>query len=329
MTPPPRTAGRTDGFTLLETLAVVAITAFLIASVATMFIAIMNNTERAVNGTREARIAASVLDRVARDIEGAFLIVRDEEDDPLSHPWLFKAEARLGQEGADRVLFTTLSHTGRSALSERASAGGLATYAYWLEGDEEIGYDLVRHVRPSLAEDQRFPLDAEEGAVVVAEGLAGFALRFMGEAGDWSDSWDSSTLVDSSQLPRVVEISLQMPPLDPDEAAFREQFGDEVPPREFLRRVVLYQRPLTPEVALGIGSIAGLGDGDTDLFEEADENCPTMSFQACFNAQTVDVRAAIDADPDRKAALQRLFDECVPNFVQNIPTSGFNVSICM
>ncbi|MEE2662514.1 MAG: type II secretion system protein GspJ [Myxococcota bacterium] len=248
------------GFTLLETLAVVVITGFLVASLATMYVAMMNNTERATQGAREIRVATAVLDRVARDLEGAFVLVRDAEEDPLSHPWLFKAESHTGQLAADRVMFTTLSHSSPQYSPDRPSTSGLATYAYWLEGDELTGYDLLRWVNPQLAEDHGFPLADNEDAVVVAENLAAFSLRFLDDVGGWSEEWDSTALVDSSELPIAVEIRLALPPqLDPEELALREEFGDTIEPREYRKRVVLYQRALTPEVALGLGGGNGGG----------------------------------------------------------------------
>ena len=105
--------------------------------------------------------------------------MRDAEEDPLSHPWLFKAESRAGQLSADRVMFTTLSHSSPQRSRDGASASGLATYAYWLEGDELTGYDLLRWVNPQLAEDHGFPVADSENAVVVAENLAAFSLRFL------------------------------------------------------------------------------------------------------------------------------------------------------
>jgi type II secretory pathway pseudopilin PulG len=307
-------APQRGGFTLLETLAVVAITAFLVAAIVGIYIGIVNNTERATDATREVRVATAVLDRVARDLQGAYVLVRDEADDPLSHPWLFKAETRAGQLGADRVMFTTLSHSSRGRSDERAQSGGIATYAYWLEGDEEAGYDLVRSVQPRLPEDHSFPSEQDEGAMVVAEGLESFSLHFLDDFGSWNEAWDSTALVDSSELPAVVEVRLSLPPpLEGEELELLEEFGETFLPREYRRRVVLYQRPLTREAALGQGGQTGGGEEEGIEFWD-DPPCSLMTWAECFARQPQEL---LDArSPELKRLHDTWLDKCVPEDVR-------------
>jgi len=304
-------AHRRSAFTLLETLAVVVITGFLVASLATMYVGIMNNTERATTGAREIRVATAVLDRIARDLESAYVLIRDPEEDPLAHPWLFKAESHAGQVAADRVMFTTVSHSSPQYAPDRAGTAGLATYAYWLEGDELEGYDLLRWVNPQLAENHGFPLANDETAVVVAENLASFSLRFLDDTGGWSEQWDSSALVDSSELPIAVEIRLALPPqIDPDELSLREEFGETIEPREYYKRVVLYQRPLTHEVALGLGGGNGGGgeDEETGAFMHPPP-CPvSKTFGECRAAMGEQAFGALK--PTQQAHFEKYADMC-------------------
>lgn len=305
------------GFTLLETLAVVAITGFLITSLTSIYVGIMRNSERATDATRDLRVTAAVLDRVARDLERAYVLVRDEADDPLAHPWLFVAESHAGQLGADRVMFTTLSHTSSTQSDDRASGSGLATYAYWLEGDEELGYDLLRWVNPRLANNHRFPNEQDEGAVVVADGIAAFSLHFLDELGGWVETWDSTALVDSSELPVAVEVRLALPPQASAGVELGAKFGETSELREYRRRVVLYQRPVSHKTALGLGGLGAGGDEDEDeegisIYEDEDDSgCKIMSFAQCFNLLGGFDAAVGHLDEDDQAAWQGRLHKCV------------------
>ena len=322
-----RPGRRARGFTLLETMAVVAITGFLVATLTAMYVNIMNNTERATAGTRSIRVATAVLDRIAGDLEKAYVLARSEEDDPLEHPWLFIAEARSGQAGADRVMFTTLTHPGSGQADGRATSSGIATYAYWLEGDEDSGYDLVRQVSPTLAQQHAFPRRDSDGTVVVAEGLAAFSLHFLQEAGTWTEEWDSTALVDSSELPIAVEIRLALPPpLDEAELELREEFGEEIELREYRRRVVLYQRPLTREVALGLGSNGG-GGGVSD---EDNPECD-VTWAQCLLLQRDHLEPAVFAELSGSGLfLGGRGNTCWEqgNSVNNWEELGFDTGLC-
>jgi len=180
-----------------------------------------------------------------------------------------------------------------------------------LAGDEELGYDLLRHVQAQLAVDHRFPLDADDGVAVVAEGLAGFSLHFLDEAGNWVEEWDSSTLVDSSELPVAVEARLLIRPIDADEAAFLAELGDEVEPREFRRRVVLYQRPLTETAALGLAGVSGGGGAEEEgVFKDESDGCAIMTFEECYQRQTAATLANLSEAEKTRRQLRR--NKCVP-----------------
>ena len=314
------------GFTLLETLAVVGITGFLVASITGMYVAIMNNSERASEATRESRVASAILDRIARDLERAYLLAWDEEDDPLSHPWVFVSNNRTGQLGSDQVMFTTISHDESGRQAESASNSGLATYTYWLEANEFEGYDLLRLIHPRLPEDHVFPRGDEPGTMLVAEELGSFSLRFMDEGGAWLDTWDSSTLLDLEQMPLAVEISLGF--LPPIEATPDDLLEEPAPLTEYRRRVVLYQRALTEAVALGLG-LNGLGGADgkqeRKIFFDAKGGCPSgVSWDACLDRQNPAAIQALDAEKQQWLNARR--GECVPEVTFHVP--GLDMTRC-
>jgi len=276
----------TRGFTLLELVFVVGVTGILITVVTSIFANITTNSERAADRVREIRSAASVLDRIAGDVESAYLVRKEPEDDPLFHPWIFTAESRRGFAGADRLMFTTVAHRSDAIAidpMQRKSAAGLATYAYFLEPDPEaMGEDrflLMRWVNPFLAEDHVFPRSDDPAAMLVAEDVAAFSMRFQDDTGSWTEEWDSTLITESGELPIAVEIRLALwPDLDELEWDLIEAAGEDIVPTEYRRSVVLYQRPMMSDSEFA--SFVG-GGGEED--SEGNPKSCNMTYAQCLD----------------------------------------------
>lgn len=325
-------AGRSRrGFTLLETLAVVGITGFLVTAITGMYIGIMRNSERATVATRDVRMASAILDRVAHDLEQAYLLELEEDDDPLTHPWLFVSNNRTGQFGADQVMFTTLSHDERGRSAERASNSGLATYSYWLETNEDESYDLLRLIHPRPPASSSFPRGDEPGTTLVAQELGAFSLRFMDETGSWLDTWDSTTLIDSEQLPLMVEISLGfLPPAEAIALETADSLTEPLELNEYRRRVVLFQRPVSATIALGVGADGAGGRGSNEdeiqLFDSADQGCESgITWNECLNRQTQATWNALT--PEERNIWNGRRNQCVPTI--RMTSDKLDLSRCL
>jgi prepilin-type N-terminal cleavage/methylation domain-containing protein len=252
-----------DGFTLIEVLAVLFMTALVIGVALDFFIDLSNQSAWASESTRELRRATSLVDRIARDLERALLVRKPEDVDPLAHPWIFVAEPRRSENGADHVKFVMRSE---ASLSQDGAGSDLATVAYALEprpdGD---GFALLRWSVPQLPErlDRDFPRPDDPATLVLADGVSHFALRFMTDAGEWTDRWDSSQLVESSELPLAVAIEVA---LEPE----RELVASDLPeePLLYTRQVLLPVRPLDLAKLLDPNGLAASGDGDDE-----DQDC--------------------------------------------------------
>jgi prepilin-type N-terminal cleavage/methylation domain-containing protein len=263
---------RAQGFTLLEVLAVLFLTALVIGAALDSYVNLSNQSAHASEVTREMRRATGLLDRVARELERTLLVEKPPETDPLAHPWLFVAESRLASGGADRVKFVAR----QPAAGSRQQAPELAMVAFMLrEAEDGEAYELLRWSRPGLPEglDRDFPLPDDPGTLVLARGLHHFALRFLDENGEWLPEWDSSQLIDSSTLPLAVEVEVAMEPLD-------ELLPEEARAHLYRRRVALPVRPLDlvalfdPE-----GGADGAGEeGDCD---------ESLLVRDCIDEQTI------------------------------------------
>lgn len=206
-----------SGFTLFEVLGVVFVTAITIGFATDFYIDLSRASVRASASTREIRRSTSLLDRVARDFESAILVAKPAEVDPLSHPWLFVGESRRGDEGADHIKFVTRNFQPRRSDQPQSDLMLVAYTVRRNEDDESL--ELLRWTSPRLPEslDRSFPSEDDEAAVLLAEGLASFGVRFFDAAGEATDRWDSTTLVQSGQLPAAIEINVALADLDDPE----------------------------------------------------------------------------------------------------------------
>jgi prepilin-type N-terminal cleavage/methylation domain-containing protein len=207
------------GFTLIEVLAVVLLTGVVVGVALNFYLDLSRASNRAADVTRETRRTAAVLDRMVLDLENVVFLHRPDTVDPLAHPWIFLAESRSSGLGADRVKFVTHVHDPRrSAVPE----SDLAVVTYMLRRGQEGGLELWRSETPGLPDglDRNFPAAGSPGEALFADGIGAFGLSFRDSQLQEKTSWDSSSLVDQSELPAIVEIRLAMtepgtqPPLE-------------------------------------------------------------------------------------------------------------------
>ena len=247
------------GFTLIEVMAVVALIGFVFFVALNFYTDLARASTRASDHTRDIRRASAILDRVARDIEGAMLLVRPPEMDPFAFPWIFLGETRLGGDASERLKFVTRNH---NPTRTDAAETNLATIAYTVESRPDDSIALYRWTSSHLPEslDKSFPREGDDGSFLLAEGLQTFGFSFLGEDGELRREWDSSTVIESNSLPLAVEIQLSMMP---------DRTSDEEEPPVYRRKVLIPVRPLDlaaladpNDPIFGTGEGKGSEDGD-------------------------------------------------------------------
>lgn len=310
---------RRRGFTLLEMLAVIFLVSVLLFVAIDFYLDLSRASNAAVEQTRGARRAVVLLDRVAHDLEGAVLLVRPPDVDPLAFPWLFLAEAEDPDAGADRVKFV---RRGRDPRGTTGAVSDLEMVAWVAEATDAGDVELRRWSAPQLPEslDRSFP-DAAQSDLVTS-GLASFGIRFQGAEGPWTGRWDSSTLAGSNELPIAAEI----------EVAFATGVEGEVD-GPYTREVLLPLRPL--DLAAQLAEAAGQtppeevgdedGDGDVDeddvaIAEERreesgadeDEECVTVAQCLAENPQLQGMLGM--AGGQMEAVIQGSLGQCARQF---------------
>jgi hypothetical protein len=161
--------------------------------------------------------------------------------------------------------------------------------------------------------DRSFPASELEGAVLFAEGLASFGVLFMDDSNQWKSEWDSSTLVDSSQLPLAAEVSLAILPED-------DPLTEESPD-VYLRRVLLPVRPLDLQALLDAGPESG---GDEEEEEGSDGGECVATVAQCIERNPEAFEALMTARPDLEPVIQSIRDQCYSEYAStfDIPVEG-------
>jgi prepilin-type N-terminal cleavage/methylation domain-containing protein len=262
-------ARRPAGFTLIEVLAVLFLTALLLGTAISFYIDLSNHSQKATDTTREVRRATTLIDRIARDLERTVLVKKPDDMDPLANPWIFLAEPRYGERakgaasGSDRIKFMMRADPPRS---NEQPTSDLTTVTYSLERPESGGgFELRRWSSPRMPDhlDREFPRTDDPASLLLADGVAHFALRFLDDSGQWVDRWDSSQLVDTSELPVQVEIEIALLPENANADPSAAQAA-EVEPLLYARRVLLPMRPLDMVALLDPSQLDG---------ENGNQNC--------------------------------------------------------
>lgn len=314
----PRAKAGAGGFTLLEMMAVVLLTASVLIFAVNIYLQMARASTDAADRTQLERRTVLVLDRLARDLEGATLLVRPDDVDPLAWPWLFLAESGFAADGADRLKLDTRRFLPPASEDD---VGDLGVVAWWVEPRDDEGYRLLRQRSPGLPEslDRAFPRADDPGVQVVADDVAWFGVRLLDEEGSWHDRWDSSTLAWSNQLPQGAEIVLALLPHDPETPL------EDAPQRA--RRVHIPLRPLDLQ-ALAEAAREGDGEGDEDEDEQAAEDGECVTVAECRLRNPDAFELFLSGRADRAAAeavLESLGGQC---FSDHAASLGLAVQGC-
>jgi type II secretory pathway component PulJ len=269
---------------LIEVLAAVFLTSLVLGLAIGSYVYLSDATEAAQERTRDGRHALAILDRVARDLQGAYLLAKPPELDPLFHPWIFLAESDTPSEGADRLKFVTRNHRPRNPVGHGSD---LAVVSYVVEPGERDRFVLTRSVSPGLPEelDREFHAGDDERAMIVADRIAWFGVRFLNDEQQWVDEWDSSLIEQSSTLPLAAEIEVALaPPIEHEEDLEQLDLPDPEQLERFARRVLLPLRPVDLEFMMTLAAGAAGAEAeeeDEEEGEEGEEDCVTA--QECLD----------------------------------------------
>lgn len=192
----------TRGFTLMEVMIAVAITALMGTVVAMAFTTGFNAKEVVEAEADRYRMLRTAMNRMVREIGSAYVSdrydlkrFRDQNDRPTNF---------IGER--DRLLFTTFAH---QRLYTDSKESDQAVVEYFLETSRAPGangrQDLMRRQNPNVGER----MDRGGTTDVLFEGIKGVEFAYWDtEKEEWDDEWDTRRSERKSILPTRVRITL-------------------------------------------------------------------------------------------------------------------------
>lgn len=190
------------GFTLMEVMVAVAITALMGSMVAMAFQTGFRAKDVVEGEAEHYRMVRVALNRMAREIGSAFVSdrydpkrYRDQNDRPTNF---------IGEQ--DRLLFTTFAH---QRLYTDSKESDQAVVEYFVETSTEKGakgrQDLMRRVNPNVGER----MDRGGTTDVLFEGVKKLEFEYWdSERKQWDDEWDTRRTERKAFLPTRVRITL-------------------------------------------------------------------------------------------------------------------------
>ncbi|MBN8231430.1 prepilin-type N-terminal cleavage/methylation domain-containing protein [Corallococcus macrosporus] len=193
---------RMRGFTLMEVMVAVGITALMGTVVALAFQTGINAKEVVEGEAERYRMVRVSLNRMAREIGSAFVSdrfdlrrFRDQNDRPTNF---------IGER--DKLTFTTFAH---QRLYTDVKESDQAVVEYFVENSSERGarqrQDLKRRVNPNVGDR----MDRGGTTDVLFEGVKGVEFAYWdSEKKEWDDEWDTRRTEKKSILPTRVRITV-------------------------------------------------------------------------------------------------------------------------
>lgn len=208
---------RPRGFTLIEVMLTVAITATVFAMVAGILLSVISSSERIEKLLRTEKAGYGILATLRRDLTGVYAYA-------LGGP-AFKGEDKdVGGRDADELRFVTTARV--LPVEDGRPPPALVEVGYRLREAEQPGTGLSLFRRAAPYEGD--PLDGPGEYVEIFTGIESLQLTYLDpEDDEWKESWS-----DEEGLPAAVKVELKLV-LSDAERAEAEATGVDIPPPVF------------------------------------------------------------------------------------------------
>lgn len=195
-------SSRQQGFTLIEVMIAVSVTAMM----GLMVLGTFRQVDRAHEITRDQgdRYAGAclALDRIARELSMAY--ISDHYDKTTSRALRERPSAFIGKD--DDLLFTTFSHE-RLARDVHESDQQVVQYTLGSDPEHPGEQALLRRQKARIDEE----IEREGRKDVVADYVSSFrVLYFDARKNDWARDWSTKSTDHQNELPSRVRVELEV-----------------------------------------------------------------------------------------------------------------------
>ena len=196
-----------SGFTLFEIMIAIFIFAILLTTVFASYRAVFSRTEAIQVGMPVYEMGSNSLNRMVNDLKllhitEAYEYKRPDFDDPPDDYRILGDASYSGGSGFSKLHFASMDHV---AL-ESANRDGIAQIVYYVTGDDENGFFLMRS-------DTIYPYEKFEeknSDPIVCDNVKSFTVIFYDEEGEEHETWDSDSDEFEYKTPRIIKIVLEV-----------------------------------------------------------------------------------------------------------------------
>lgn len=180
---------RSAGFTLIEVLIAVSLTALVLSAIYGVFTSVFRAREQVIAESESSHLGRVLFDRIGRELRGAWK--------PSQGTAFFVAAP--DRDGRPELRFATASTT-----LEATGRGGIAALRYSLQPSPEGAAGEFYLLRSEEPYHQRERL--EQSGYPLCNGVKRVAWRFYGANG-WVESWSAEA---TGNLPQLVELTVTL-----------------------------------------------------------------------------------------------------------------------
>ncbi len=194
---------RRGGFTLMEVMIAVAITALMGALISMAFQTGIKAKETVEADAERYRMLRTAMSRMTREIGAAF--VSDRYDPKRYRDQYDRPTNFIGTR--DKLIFTSMAHQ-RLYRDAKESDQMVVEYSIKRSSEKDVRdrEDLIRRVNPVIGVD---PIERGGTEDVLFEGIERLELAYWdSEKKDWDDEWDTRRTERKSILPTRVRITI-------------------------------------------------------------------------------------------------------------------------
>lgn len=195
------------GFTLIEVMVTVAITATVFAMIGGILVSVIGNAERIEKMLKTEKTGYGVLSTVRRDLTGVYAYA-------LGGPAFKGTDKGVGNQESDELAFVTTARV--LPAEDGRTAPALIEVGYTLREGEPQGTGLTLFRRAAAFEGD--PLEGPEEYSEIASGIESFKLTYLDSEDDqWKDAWE-----EAERLPLAVKVELKLTLSEADRQAAQE-----------------------------------------------------------------------------------------------------------
>ncbi|MBC2715525.1 MAG: prepilin-type N-terminal cleavage/methylation domain-containing protein [Desulfobacteraceae bacterium] len=209
-------AGKYNGFTLIEILIAVFIFSVVMSTIFGTFNAVISRTDAIKNGMGGYEMARTCLNRIALDLNAIYIDQKplyhppDFDDPPDPYRFVGK-ETFAGNKNFSQLRFASTDHLSMTRNAEN----GIAEIVYYVK---EQGYPesefVLKRSDTLYPYDEDYEFEEKDSDPLLCEDIEEFSIIYFDKEGNEYEKWDSESDFLKYATPRALKVKLKIKSID-------------------------------------------------------------------------------------------------------------------